>query len=213
MLLSKERELIVEYCNKLIESGLTVGTGGNISIFNRESNLMAISPSGVKYHEMKAEDVVVMDLSGNIVEGDLKPSSEFEMHTIVYRNRDDVNSMIHTHALYATTISCLNEDLPAVHYLVGFAGGSTIRCAKYATYGTKEIAENALEAMKGRNAVLLANHGINVVGKDIVKTFGITEQLEFCCRLYWQTKSMGKPVILSDQEMDLMVEKFNSYAP
>lgn len=211
--LQKERKLIVEYCNKLIDSGLTVGTGGNISIFDRETGYMAISPSGVKYHKMIPEDVVVMDLNKNIIEGELKPSSEFEMHIIVYKNRDDVNAMIHTHALYATTISCLNESLPAVHYLLGFAGGKDIRCAKYATYGTKEIAENALEAMKGRNAVLLANHGINVVGKNIEKTFGITEQLEFCCRLYWQTKSMGNPQILPEKEMDKMVEKFNSYAP
>lgn len=211
--LQEERKLIVEYCNKLIESGLTVGTGGNISIYNRELGYMAISPSGVKYHKMTPEDVVVMDLNSNVIEGDLKPSSEYEMHTVVYKNRDDVDSMIHTHALYATTISCLNESLPAVHYLLGFAGGKDIRCAEYATYGTKEIAENALKAMKGRNAVLLANHGINVVGKGIEKTFSITEQLEFCCRLYWQTKSMGNPKILSEEEMDKMVVKFNSYAP
>lgn len=212
-LLERERKLIVQHGKKLIDAGLTVGTGGNISIFDRETGYMAISPSGVKYYEMKEEDVVIMDLNGNVIEGDLKPSSEFEMHSIVYKNREDVNAMIHTHALYATTISCLNESLPAIDYLVAFSGGKDVRCAEYASFGTKEIAENALVAMEGRNAVLLANHGMNVVGKSIEKTFGVTEQLEFCCRLYWQAKSIGEPVILSDEEMDKMVMKFYGYKP
>lgn len=209
MLLLEARKSIVEHGKKLIDTGLTVGTGGNISIFDRETGYMAISPSGVKYYEMKDEDVVIMDLQGNIIEGNLKPSTEHEMHSIVYKNRDDVNAMIHTHALYATTISCLNESLPAIDYLVAFSGGKDVRCAKYASFGTKEIAENALVAMEDRNAVLLANHGMNVVGKTIEKTFAVTEQLEFCARLYWQAKSIGNPVILPDEEMDNMVMRFN----
>lgn len=212
-LLNEERKLIVKYGRKLIDSRLTVGTGGNVSIFNRETGYMAISPSGIKYYEMKEEDVVIMDLEGNVIEGQLKPSTEFEMHSIVYRNRDDVNAMIHTHALYATTISCLNEGLPAIDYLVAHSGGKDIRCAEYASYGTKEIAVNALAAMEGRNAVLLANHGINVVGGNIEKTFAVTEQLEFCCRLYWQARSIGNPVILPDDEMERMVRRFKGYNP
>lgn len=211
LLLQNERALIVEHGKKMIDASLTVGTGGNISIFNRESGYMAISPSGVKYYDMKDEDVVIMDLEGNVIEGNLKPSTEHEMHSIVYKNRDDVNAMIHTHALYATTIACLNESLPAIDYLVAFSGGKDVRCAEYASYGTKEIAENALKAMEGRNAVLLANHGMNVVGKTIEKTFGVTEQLEFCARLYWQARSIGKPVILPDEEMENMVMRFNGY--
>lgn len=210
-LLQEERKLIVEYGKKLIDTGLTVGTGGNISIFDKASGYMAISPSGLEYYQLKEDDVIIMDLNGNIIEGSLKPSSEYEMHAIVYRNRADVTAMIHTHALYATTISCLNIDLPAVDYLVAHSGGKDIKCAKYATFGTKELAENALAAMEGRKAVLLANHGINVVGVGIEETFAITEQLEFCARLYWQARAIGNPVILEDEEMEHMVERFKTY--
>jgi L-fuculose-phosphate aldolase len=209
--LKEERKQIVEYGKKLIDSGLTVGTGGNISIFDKESGLMGITPSGIEYHNLTEEDVIIMDLYGNVVEGELRPSSEHQMHSIVYKNRYDAVAMIHTHALYSTTISCLNVDLPAIDYLVAHSGGRNIRCANYATYGTNELAENALEAMKDRKAVLLANHGINVVGSSLAEAYAITEQLEFCARLYWQAKAIGNPVILSDEEMTMMVERFKDY--
>lgn len=210
-LLMDERKQLVKYGLKLVDSGLTVGTGGNISIFNKNSGFMAITPSGIEYDQLQEEDIVIMDLEGNVKEGSLKPSSEHQMHSIVYRNRDDVSAMIHTHALYATTISCLNIDLPAIDYLVAHAGGKNVRCAKYATYGTKELAENALEAMKDRKAVLLANHGINVVGDSLEETFAVTEQIEFCARLYWQARAFGEPVILPDEEMNMMVGRFENY--
>lgn len=211
LLMQEEREAIVKFGQKLITSGLTTGTGGNLSIYNKEKGYLAISPSGIDYFEMLPEDVVILDLQGNIIDGKLKPSSEYEMHAIVYRNRDDVAAMVHTHALYSTTISCLRWDLPAVDYLVAHAGGKDIKCAEYATYGTKELAENALKAMEGRKAVLLANHGINVVGTTMDEAFAITEQLEFCARLYWQAKSVGAPVILDDEEMEMMVDRFKGY--
>lgn len=210
-LLTKERETLVQYGKKLIDTGLTVGTGGNISIFDRESGYMAITPSGLEYHQLDPKDIVIMDLDGNVVEGNWKPSSEYHMHTLVYKNREDVNAMVHTHALYSTTISALNTELPAIDYLVAHSGGKNVRCAKYAPFGTLELAENALEAMEGRNAVLLANHGINVVGSTMKNAFDITEQLEFCARIYWQAKSIGEPVILSDEEMDNMVDRFKTY--
>ncbi|PLR75229.1 fuculose phosphate aldolase [Bacillus sp. V3-13] len=209
--MQQEREAIVEYGKRLITSNLTTGTGGNLSIFKKESGYMAISPSGIEYFKMKPADVVITDLQGNIIDGILKPSSELEMHATVYRNRDDVSAMIHTHALYATTISCMRWDLPAVDYLVAHAGGKDVKCATYATYGTKELAENALKGMEGRKAVLLANHGINVAGKTLQEAFAITEQLEFCARLYWQAKAIGEPVILPDAEMEIMVERFKGY--
>lgn len=211
MLMVEERKQIIEFGKKLIDTGLTVGTGGNISIFNKDTGNMAITPSGIPYYEMNVEDIVIMDLTGDIIEGSLKPSSEYHMHSIVYQNRSDVNAMIHTHALYATTISCLNQDLPAIDYLVAHGGGPNIRCADYAAYGTKELAENALLAMQDRKAVLLANHGINVVGSDLEEAFAIAEQLEFCAQLYWQAKAIGNPVILDNAEMEVMVERFKNY--
>ncbi|NLY86148.1 MAG: L-fuculose-phosphate aldolase [Tissierellia bacterium] len=210
MILLKERQEIVEYGKKLVTSGLTKGTGGNLSIYNREEGLMAISPSGIDYFEIRPEDVVVLDLDGNIVDGDKKPSSELEMHRIFYKNRDDIDAIIHTHSTYATVLSCLNIPLPPVHYLVALAG-LDVRCAKYATFGTEELAKNAFEAMKDRYAVLLANHGLLAGAKDLANAFNITEEIEYCAELYIKAKAIGEPVILPEEEMELMLEKFKTY--
>lgn len=210
MLLENERKLVVEYGQKLVTAKLTSGTGGNISIYNRDLKLMAIKPSGMAYFETKPEDVVVMDLNGNIVEGERRPSSESTMHSIIYKNRPDANSVIHCHSMYATTIACMNWDLPAVHYMIGLAG-INVRCAKYATYGAPELADNCLEAIEGRNAALLANHGLIACGGDISSTFSTIEEVEFCCELYYRAKSIGEPVILSDEEMINVMGKFTTY--
>lgn len=210
MLLREERELIVEYGKKLVNHNLTKGTGGNLSIFNREKQLICISPSGIDYFQIKAEDVVVLDLDGNKVDGRKEPSSEYEMHRIFYANRDDIHAMIHTHTMYSTTLACLNWPLPPVHYMLALAG-KDVRCAQYATYGTKELAENAFEAMRDRNAVLLANHGLLVGDKDLANAFNTTEEVEYCAELYYRTKAIGQPVIIPEEEMDLMMEKFKSY--
>lgn len=210
MLMQSEREQIVEYGKKLVTSGLTKGTGGNLSIFDREKGLIAISPSGIDYFQIKPEDVVVLNIDGEQVEGDKTPSSEFEMHRIFYKGRSDIDAMIHTHTMYATTIACLNWELPPVHYMIALAG-KNVRCAKYATYGTKELAENAYEAMKDRKAVLLANHGLLAGAKDLLNAFNITEEIEYCAEIYYRTKCIGQPVILPDEEMSLMMEKFKTY--
>lgn len=210
MLLQEERELIVEYGKKLVDHNLTKGTGGNLSIFNRDKQLICISPSGIDYFQIKAEDVVVLDLDGNKVDGIKEPSSEFEMHRIFYANRDDIHAIIHTHTMYATTLACLNWSLPPVHYMLALAG-KDVRCAQYATYGTKELAENAFVAMRDRNAVLLANHGLLVGAKDLANAFNTTEEVEYCAELYYRTKAIGQPVIIPETEMDLMMEKFKTY--
>lgn len=210
MLMQTQREEIVEYGKKLVTSGLTKGTGGNLSIFDREKGLIAISPSGIDYFQIKPEDVVVLNINGEKVEGDKTPSSEFELHRIFYKGRTDIDAMIHTHTMYATTIACLNWELPPVHYMIAVAG-QNVRCAKYATYGTKELAENAFEAMKDRKAVLLANHGLLAGARDLANAFNITEEVEYCAELYYRTKGIGQPVILPEEEMNLMMEKFKTY--
>lgn len=210
MLLQEERELIVEYGKKLVNHNLTKGTGGNLSIFNRDKQLMCISPSGIEYFQIQPEDVVVLDLDGNKVDGTKEPSSEFEMHRIFYANRSDIHAIIHTHTMYATTLACLNWSLPPVHYMLALAG-KDVRCAQYATYGTKELAENAFVAMRDRNAVLLANHGLLVGAKDLANAFNTTEEVEYCAELYYRTKAIGQPVIISEEEMELMAEKFKTY--
>lgn len=211
LLMREERELVREYGRKLIETGLTTGTGGNISIFNREKGLMAITPSGIDYMDIQAEDIVIMDLEGNTVDGDKRPSSEYDMHRVFYQNRDDVQAVVHTHCIYSTTISCLNWEIPSVHYLVAFCG-EKVPCADYATYGTPELAGNAYKAMgKQYNATLLSNHGLLAVGSDIATAFATADQIEFCARLYCQTMAIGKPVVLPVEEMEAVKMKFKTY--
>lgn len=210
MLLKAEREEIVKYGKKLVEKNLTEGTGGNLSILNRDEKLWAISPSGLDYFDIEAEDIVVLDLDGNIIDGDKKPSSEWGMHLNIYKNRIDINAVIHTHSVFSTTISALRETLPAAHYMIAMAG-KNVRCAEYASFGSKELGENALEAMEDRNAVLLANHGLLAGSNDLAHTFKIIEEVEYSAEIYYRARSIGKPVILDDKEMETMLEKFKTY--
>lgn len=208
MLLQKEREMIVAYGKKMLSAGLTRGTGGNLSIYNRKLERMAITPSGIPYEEIEAEDIMIMKLDGTIVEGNKTPSSEHAMHEIVYRTREDVGAMLHVHSTFAVTLACLNEDLPAVDHKGAYSRERSVKCVPYASFGTTDLAVNALKTMGNQNAVLLTNHGMNVVGPDLPKAFAIAEQLEFCAELYVRARTIGKPVILPDDEMDEMVERF-----
>jgi L-fuculose-phosphate aldolase len=210
VIMQRERELLVLYGRRLVESGLTKGTTGNLSIFDRNKGQMAITPSGIDYFEIHPEDIVIMDLDGKVVDGNRTPSSEYEMHRIFYQNRIEVNAVVHTHSTYCTTIASLNWAIPAVHYLVGFAGND-VKCATYATYGTKELAKNALNAMRGCNAALLANHGLLTVGSSLQMAFNVAEQIEFCAEIYYRAKCIGEPTILPDAEMELMKDKFKTY--
>ncbi|WP_408552971.1 L-fuculose-phosphate aldolase [Streptococcus suis] len=210
MFMEKERKELIKYGKKLVTEGLTKGTGGNLSVFNREKGLMAITPSGIDFFEIKEEDIVIMDLEGQVVEGEKLPSSEWYMHLIQYQKREDLDAVIHAHTTYGTVLAVLREPLPASHYMIAVAG-KDVRVADYATYGTKELAENAAEAMKDRRAVFLANHGILAGAQDLLNAFNIIEEVEYCSKIYCVAKSMGEPVILPDEEMELMAEKFKTY--
>lgn len=213
MILQNEREKVVKYLNLLIQKGLTKGTGGNISIYNKEKNLVAISPSSVPYETLTPYDIIVVNLEGEIIDGnpDYKPSSETGMHLMAYKDRKDFSAFIHTHAINCTTIACLREPLKAVDYMIAITGTHEIKCAEYATFGTPELAENATKAIRGAKACLLANHGVNVGAEDIENAFAITEYVEFCAELYVKSKSIGEPVILPKDEIDRHIEKFGSY--
>ena len=133
------------------------------------------------------------------------------MHSIIYENREDIDAVVHSHTTYCGAISCLRQSLPAVHYMIAVAGGKDVPCAEYATFGTEELAQNAIKAMGNRRAVLLANHGLLAGAQDIKNAINITDELEFVSKLYFLTKSVGSPVILPDDEMELMLEKFKTY--
>ena len=205
-----EKEQVVRYGKKLIDRRLTTGSGGNISVCNREKNLVAISPSGLDYYETTPEDIVILDMDGNLVEGKHRPSSEAGMHLAFYKNRADVSGIVHTHSKFATAIACMGWELPAVHYLIGMAG-HRVKCTGYATYGSDELAKKALETIGHSNAVLLANHGLIALGEDVDRAFSTAEHLEFVSEVYYLTKTLGTPNILSDEDMDEVMKKFGTY--
>lgn len=210
MKLELERKKIVEFGKKLVDVGLTKGTGGNLSIYNSEQQLMAISPSGIPYYETKLEDIVIMDLKNNKIEGTKQPSSEYQMHKIFYEKRSDIFSVVHCHSIYSTAISILRENLPASHYMIALAG-KNVRCADYATYGTQQLADNAFAAMKDRKAVILANHGLLTGADCIENAFNIAEEIEYVAETFYRAKSIGNPIILEDKEMVKMEKKFKTY--
>lgn len=211
MILEKEREEIVIYGKKMITENLTRGTGGNLSIFNREKNLMAITPSGIGYFDMKPEDIVIIDVAtGKIIDGEKVPSSECDMHRIFYKYRKDIDAVVHTHSIFSTTISCLNIGLPPIHYILATAG-LDVRCAEYATYGTVKLAKNAFTAMEERKAALLSNHGLITGGKNLKEAFAVALDVEFCSELFCRAKSIGETVSLSAEEMASMSERFKNY--
>ena len=195
MLMQEERELIVEYGKKLSASGLCPGTSGNISIYNAEKNLMAISPSGMDY----------------IVDGSRKPSSEWALHTIFYKHKPEARAVVHTHSAYCTTFAVLNQPIRAVHYVIGDANTDVVPCAPYITFGTEELAEKAIEVCGDSNAVLLANHGIVVCGSSIASAFSLANNMEYIAKLQYRAMCIGQPQILTDEQMAVVMEKFKSY--
>ena len=207
MLLLEERKQVVQYLRKMVTTKLTVGTGGNISIHNTEKNLLAVSPTSMDYFEMEPEDVIVTTLDGEIVEGKRQPTSELSFHLALQNLREDIHAVVHSHPMYSATIACMNWEIPAVHYLVGFSGYK-VPLAKYATYGTQELADNIIAAIGDNNAVLIANHGLLSVGNTIQSAYTVTEQIELVAQLYYQTKSLGEPVILTNEQMDEVLAKF-----
>lgn len=205
-----ERNQIVEFGKKLVTERLTTGTGGNISIFIRSDNVMLISPSGIPYNDTLPEDIVVMDLNGNILEGSKKPSSEYAMHSIFYRKTANINSVVHTHSDYATAISCLHEDIEPLHYIIGSVGDK-VRCCKYETFGSSKLAEEAYLTMRNNNGILLGNHGVLAVGPTCADAFSVAKDIEFLAKLKVHAESIGKPVLLNDDDMKIVKEKFKTY--
>jgi L-fuculose-phosphate aldolase len=210
MLLASERTLVVEYGMRMVAAGLTTGTGGNLSLFRREDGLLAVTPSGIAYDRLTPGDIVVLNADGDVVDGARNPTSERNFHQALYRVRPDVDAVVHTHSPYATTMACLGWEIPPVHYLVGFSG-KKVPLAPYETFGTAALAASVAEAIGSYNAVLLANHGLVTVGRDLPSAFAAAEEIEFVARIYYQTRAVGTPRILPDEEMARVIDKFKTY--
>lgn len=212
MKLLKERELLVQYGKKLLESDLTKGTGGNLSIFDREEDLIAVTPSGLDYGKTRPEDIILLDRDGTIVEAEegLLPTSEVDLHLKIYRERPDVSGIVHTHSIYATALSCMGEEIRPVHYLAAL-GGKRIRCTPYFTYGSRELADSCLEHLEGNFAVLLGNHGLITVGEDLASAFSKAEHLEYVATLQCITGTLGGARVLTDRDLEAVMAKLEVY--
>jgi len=211
MILQKERNAIVAFGKKLLTSGLTAGTGGNLSVANRKKNLIAVTPSGVDYLEMSPEDVVLVGMEGGLIEtSKYKPSSELLFHLALYRRRQDIQAVVHTHSVYATTLATLGWEIPPFHYLVAYSG-KKVPLASYATFGSEQLARNVAEAIGDNNAVLMESHGVVTVGATLAKAFEAAEIIEYVARVYYLAKNLGEPAILSDEEMKKVIAKFKGY--
>lgn len=203
------RQDLVETARTLNRSGLNQGTSGNVSV--RDGEMVLITPTGVAFDVLTPADLVAIDLDGQVVAGAGKPSSEWRMHTGVYRARPDVQAVVHVHPPHATALACLRHDIPPFHYMVAVAGGATIRCARYATYGTQELADAATAALHERTACLLANHGLLALGATLAKARYVAQEVEVLAQQYLLACQAGQPVLLSKREMARVLERFAHY--
>lgn len=200
---------IIAACLKMREDGVNQGTAGNISV--RFKDGMLITPSGMPYEIMKPEDIVFVNSKGE-AEKDKIPSSEWRFHLSILKDNPNFNAVIHNHAVYSSMVSILNIDyIPAIHYMVGVAGGNKIPCAKYATYGTQELCDNISKAMKGYKACILNNHGLVASDETLQKAYHVMMEVENLARLYIGVKTIGNFSILPDSEMEIVLEKFKNY--
>jgi len=204
-----ERRKVSELGHELLEQELTTGTGGNVSV--RRGDRVAVSPSGVPYDEITSDQVPIVDLDGERVSGALAPSNETPLHTLVYRSRDDVGGIVHTHSPYASTFASLGEPIPASHYLIAFAGHK-VPVAGYEPPGTEALGELAADTLgSDHDACLLQNHGVIAVGEDGDDAFETALMVEFVARIHYQARSIGEPELLSEANLDHLIEMFRSY--
>lgn len=197
MKLREAREEIIAYAIRMTGDDLTVSTSGNVSV--RVDDRIVMTPSGVEYDRLTPEIMCILELDGTIVEAPLRPSTEVPMHTAVYA-ATDAQAVVHTHPMYATTISTLTDELPPVHYMVALLGGP-VRVAPYATFGTQELADHSVRAMEGRTGVLLANHGMTTYGGTLQEAYTRSLYLEWVSQLYYRARLLGEPDILPLDEI------------
>ncbi len=207
------REQLAAIARETVRMGLNRGASGNVSV--RDGAGFLITPSGRPYERLQAADLVFLgDCSSPEArfEGG-RPSSEWRIHRDVYAARPDAGAILHAHPVHCTALACLRRPLPAFHYMVAVAGGRDIRCATYATFGTQELSDNTLEALRGRRACLMANHGLLCLGRDLEQALSLAVEVENLACSYLACLAVSEPRILDDAEMDRVLEKFRDYGP
>jgi len=202
------RQQLIDAAIAMNNSGLNQGTSGNLSLRCEEG--MLITPSGMDYAGLTSDDIVWMDLDGNS-QGKRKPSSEWRFHAAIYQHRSEANAVLHAHPVSCTALACLGKGIPAFHYMVAVAGGRNIRCADYATFGTQALSQYVLKALEGRKACLMAHHGMTCFEKDLSRALALAIEVEHLATVYGRILAIGEEEILTDIEMDRVLEKFSSY--
>ena len=202
------RRHLIETAVEMNCCGINQGTSGNLSV--RHESGMLITPSGMAYSTLAPDDIVFVDGNGEH-HGPRQPSSEWRIHHDIYQARADADAILHAHPTDCAALACLNKPIPAFHYMVAVAGGRDIRCAPYATFGTQALSDGVLEALQDRKACLMANHGLICLAGNLDQALALAIEVEQLAQTYIHCLSVGKPVILNDEEMDRVLLKFKSY--
>ena len=202
------RRKLIGVSREMSRLGLNQGRAGNASV--RAGSGYLVTPTGMDYAALRPADIVAMDFGGT-ARGKRAPSSEWPFHGDILAKRPEFNAVLHAHPPHATALACLGKPIPAFHYMVAVAGGGDIRCGAYATFGTKALSRNVLKALEGRRACLLANHGMIVLGGDLIEALALAREVETLARQYMLALSAGKPKLLPAKEMDKVVGLFESY--
>jgi len=208
------RTELIAVAREMNRVGLNRGASGNLSV--RAGGGMLITPSGLSYDQMQTADIVhasIDDTSQPVFDGHYRPSSEWRIHYDIYRSRPDAQAVLHAHPIHCTALACLRRPLPAFHYMVAVAGGRDIRCAPYATFGSQELSEHVLQALRDRRACLMANHGLLCLGRNLRTALALAAEIEQLTRSYLECLAVGEPAILDDAEMARVLEKFRHYGP
>jgi L-fuculose-phosphate aldolase len=203
------RDELVTTAKRMSELGLTPGMSGNVSV--RGPSGVFVTPSGMPYSELRPDDAVEIKSDGSIRPGQRAPSTEWQLHRDILGARADVQAIVHTHSLYSTTISMLRRPIPAVHYMIVLAGSDEIPCAEYATFGSAQLALNAVSALRGGDACLLANHGMVALGSSLPAALKLAAEVETLASQYWHAAQVGSPHVLDRQELLKVRERFAEY--
>lgn len=204
----EKRQAIIEACLEMNRLGINQGTSGNISV--RHEDYILITPTSTPYERLTTGSIVRLEMDGT-AKGPLEASSEWRFHRDIMLARPDVNAIVHAHPTYSTIIAIMGLPIPPIHYMIAVAGGDDIRCAPYATFGSQELSENAVEALKDRKACLLGHHGIIAVGATLSKALWLSVEVETLARQYHGALQLGEPPLLSKEEIARVLEKMGSY--
>lgn len=203
------RRAVIKTARAMSAGGLSPGRSGNVS--RRWKRGMLITPTGMSYDEIKPRDIVFVDGDGSVPGKQKKPSSEWRFHLSAYQARPDMGAIVHTHSLNATVLACAGQSIPAFHYMVAVAGGKDIPIVPYATFGTNELATYVAGALTNRNACLMANHGAIAMGETLEAALELAAEVEVLAEQYAKVLTLGKPIVLNDEQMSVVLERFKSY--